>query len=125
MELAPFGIEVTLVEPSGSRTNFAHSMISSEPIDAYNGSIVGEIRHMLSGGIDPAVLAQQIAVDPAKVAQAIIDSADCVPAPKRIALGSNSYEQIAAGLRGRLAELEAKRNLAYSADADDVIAARA
>jgi NAD(P)-dependent dehydrogenase (short-subunit alcohol dehydrogenase family) len=125
MELAPFGIEVTLVEPSGSRTNFAHSMISVEPIDAYNGSIVGQIRRLLSGGIDPAVMARQIAVDPAKVAQAIIDSADAVPAPKRLTLGSSSYEQIAADLRDRLADLEAKRDLAYRADADDVIAARA
>lgn len=125
MELAAFGIEVTLVEPSGSRTDFARSIVSSEPIGAYDASIVGTMRRMLSGGIDPAALARQIAVDPMKVAQAIIQCADVVPAPKRIALGSNAYEQISAGLRDRLAELEANRDRAYRADADDVIAARA
>jgi hypothetical protein len=42
----------------------------------------------------------------------------------RLTLGSIAYEHIDAALRNRLAALEATRELAYSTDADDIIAAR-
>lgn len=71
--------------------------------------------------------------DPAKIAAAIIASADQDQdqgpdrdrdrdqdqAPKRLTLGSDAYELVTAGLRERLAALEAAKDLAYSTDADD------
>jgi NAD(P)-dependent dehydrogenase (short-subunit alcohol dehydrogenase family) len=124
MELAPFGIEVTLVEPGGSRTNFNHALVRATPIDAYRDGIVGQVRGMLDADLDPAFVRNAVRGDPAKVAQAIIDSADVSPAPRRLTLGSNAYEAISAAWRERLAALEAQRDLAYSTDADDIIAAR-
>ena len=75
MELAPFGIEVTLVEPGGSRTNFNHALVRATPIDAYRDGIVGQVRGMLDADLDPAFVRNAVRGDPAKVAQAIIDSA--------------------------------------------------
>jgi hypothetical protein len=40
--------------------------------------------------------------------------------PRRLTLGSNAYEAIAATWRDRLAALEAQRDLANSTDADDI-----
>jgi NAD(P)-dependent dehydrogenase (short-subunit alcohol dehydrogenase family) len=125
LELAPLGIEVTLVEPGGSRTNFNRSLVIADPIDAYKNTVVGQVRGVLAGDLDSPAMRQQIPGDPAKVAQAIIDSVDVSPAPKRLTLGSIAYEHITAELRSRLAALESTRELAYSTDADDVSAARA
>jgi NAD(P)-dependent dehydrogenase (short-subunit alcohol dehydrogenase family) len=125
MELAPFGIEVTLVEPGGNRTNFNRAIVLSEPIPAYQDGIVGRVRSMLTGNPDAELVRRAVIGDPAKVAQAIIDSVDISPAPKRLTLGSNAYEAITAAWRDRLAALERQRDLAYSTDADDIVAARA
>lgn len=50
------------------------------------------------------------------MAKVMIDSVDQHPAPKRIALGSDSYTVIHQALTGRLAELEAQKELAFSTD---------
>src|SRR2546421_11546558 len=123
MELAPFGIEVTLVEPGGNRTNFNRAIVLSEPIPAYRDGIVGQVRSMLTGDPDAEFVRKAVIGDPAKVARAIIDSVDVSPAPKRLTLGSNAYVAIAAAWRDRLAALESQRDLAYSTDADDIIGA--
>jgi NAD(P)-dependent dehydrogenase (short-subunit alcohol dehydrogenase family) len=124
MELAPFGITATLVEPGGSRTGFLRAMATTTPLDAYQDGIVGRTRQVLTGDPDSEVVRQSLRGDPVKIAQAIIACADEEPAPKRLTLGSTAYTQISAALRDRLAQLEAKRALAYSVDADDIIAAR-
>jgi NAD(P)-dependent dehydrogenase (short-subunit alcohol dehydrogenase family) len=125
IELAPFGIEVTLVEPGGSRTNFNSSIELAEPIGAYQDGIVGTVRGMLTGAMDSEFVRNTVTGDPAKVAQAIIESVEVSPAPRRLTLGSNAYEAIAATWQERLAALEAQRDLAYSTDADDIILERA
>jgi hypothetical protein len=58
--------------------------------------------------------------DPAKIAAAIIASADEPEAPLRLTLGSDAYALATAALRGRLDALEAGRDLAHSTDADDL-----
>ena len=111
-ELAPFGIGVTLVEPGGARTNFRYgsSQLGTE-IEAYRGT---------PGGMARTMLEERTAVpigDPAKIAAIIIGSADEDPAPKRIVLGSDSYQFVHQALSDRLAALEAQRDLALSTDA--------
>jgi NAD(P)-dependent dehydrogenase (short-subunit alcohol dehydrogenase family) len=123
-ELAPFGIEITLVEPGGTRTGFNGNLVLAQPIDAYEHGVLGQIRGMLSGPVDPEIMRAAVPGDPARTAAAIIDSVDVSPAPRRLVLGSGAYQAIGAELRDQLAELEAQRNLAYSVDADDVIAGR-
>jgi NAD(P)-dependent dehydrogenase (short-subunit alcohol dehydrogenase family) len=111
-EIAPFGIEVTLVEPGASRTNFASSSADAgQLLDVYDQTPVGAFRRMVAS----AGLAM-FPGDPRKVASAIIASAAQSPAPKRLTLGSDAYELIHAALTERLAGLEAQKELAHSTD---------
>ena len=111
-EIAPFGIEVTLVEPGASWTNFAASSADAGQIlDVYDETPAGDFRRMVaSAGM------AMFPGDPRKVAAAIIDSAGLSPAPKRLTLGSDAYGLIHAALTERLADLEAHKELAYSTD---------
>lgn len=53
-----------------------------------------------------------------KMAQAMIDSVDRSPAPMRLTLGSEAYAKIRAVLTGRLALLDAQKDIALSTDVD-------
>jgi NAD(P)-dependent dehydrogenase (short-subunit alcohol dehydrogenase family) len=113
-EIAPFGIEVTLVEPGASRTNFASSSLdAAEGLDVYENTPAGEFRRMVSTA-GPAMFTG----DPRKVASAIIASADQIPAPKRLTLGGDAYALIHEALTGRLAALEAQKEVAHSTHLD-------
>ncbi|WP_250006615.1 SDR family oxidoreductase [Actinoplanes sp. M2I2] len=113
-ELAPFGIGVTIVEPGVSRTNFGGgSAVLGNAMPEYADGPSGQLRRMLTGEIPPLPAPG----DPAKIAAAIIASADRPEAPLRLTLGSDAYELVTAALRDRLAALEAGRDLAYSTDA--------
>jgi NAD(P)-dependent dehydrogenase (short-subunit alcohol dehydrogenase family) len=110
-EVAPFGIGVTLVEPGGARTEFRYGSSRLGPkLDAYDGTPAAGIRAMIEGGaaVPPG--------DPAKMAAAIIASADTDPAPSRIVLGSDSFGIIRKSLAGRLAVVDAQREQAASTD---------
>ncbi|MFF9203221.1 SDR family oxidoreductase [Streptomyces sp. NPDC014986] len=116
-ELAPFGIGVTLVEPGVARTGFgAGSSVLGTPLPAYADGPSGQLRGVLSGELPPLPAPG----DPAKIAAAIIASADRPGAPLRLTLGSDAYAMATAALRDRLEALEAGRSLAHSTDADDV-----
>lgn len=113
-DVAPFGIGFTIVEPGSARTNFGgRSMAAGEPMAVYDPTPVGDLRRAAAAGAFPTP------GDPRKMAQAIIDSTYCNPAPRRLALGSDAYAMIRATLTCRIAELEAQRTIALSTDADD------
>jgi NAD(P)-dependent dehydrogenase (short-subunit alcohol dehydrogenase family) len=113
-EVAPFGIEVTLVEPGASRTNFASSSADAgQLLEVYDQTPVGDFRRMAAS----AGLAM-FPGDPRKVVSAIIASAEQNPAPKRLTLGSDAYALIHAALTERLSSLEAQKDLAHSTDVD-------
>jgi len=113
-EIAPFGIEVTLVEPGASRTNFASSSADAGQIlHVYDRTPAGDFRRMAAS----AGLAM-FPGDPRKIAAAIIASADQTPAPKRLTLGSDAYALVHAALTERLAALEYQRALAHSTDVE-------
>ncbi|HEX4248098.1 MAG TPA: short-chain dehydrogenase/reductase, partial [Pseudonocardia sp.] len=81
---------------------------------AYRDTPAGAIRR---------ILAERTSVppgDPVRMAAIIIDSVEQSPAPRRIALGSDSYTVIHNALTERLAELEAGRDLAFSTDFPDL-----
>jgi NAD(P)-dependent dehydrogenase (short-subunit alcohol dehydrogenase family) len=117
-EIAAFGIEVTLVEPGASRTNFAASIDRSEPAEVYANTGAGEFRRMVASGG-----AAFWPGDPEKMAAAIIASAAQSPAPHRLTLGSDAYAMIKQALTDRLAALEAQKDLAHSTDVTDGAAA--
>ncbi|HEY0202331.1 MAG TPA: SDR family oxidoreductase [Burkholderiaceae bacterium] len=112
-EVASFGIEVTLIEPAGANTNFAHgSMVKAQPMDAYEGTSVGTWRKAREdGGYNPAL-------DPGKAVQAMIDSVDVHPAPRRLLVGRQAYDLVHQALTDRLKALEAQKAIAFAADYD-------
>ncbi|NEB36506.1 SDR family oxidoreductase [Streptomyces sp. SID14515] len=111
-EVAPFGIEVTLVEPGGARTSFSGSSLQlSEPLAAYDGTPAAMVRAFRHTRIP-------VPGDPVKVAAKVIDSAEQKPAPMRLVLGSDSYQAGTAALRNRLAQVEPQRASAAETDAD-------
>ncbi len=111
-EVAPFGIEFTIVEPGPARTSFGTGLVTPPPMDIYDATPAGAIRRAIAAG------AFEIKGDPAKMAQAMIDTVQVSPAPFRLALGSSTYAAIRAALESRIAALDGQRDLAMSTDAD-------
>jgi len=110
-ELAPFKIGVTIMEPGGARTNFRFGGAQlGTPIEAYKGTPAAMVHTMIK---DTTRLPPG---DPARMAKIIIDTVEQIPAPKRIALGSDAYGAIHKALTDRLAVLEAQKDLAFSTD---------
>jgi NAD(P)-dependent dehydrogenase (short-subunit alcohol dehydrogenase family) len=110
-ELAPFKIGVTIMEPGGARTNFRFGGAQlGTPIEAYKGTPAAMVHTMIKDTwrLPPG--------DPARMAKIIIDTVEQIPAPKRIALGSDAYGAIHKALTDRLAVLEAQKDLAFSTD---------
>lgn len=115
-EVAPFGIDATIVEPGAARTRFGQSIDISQPIDAYADGPVGAMRPFVE---TPIGVTAQAPGDPAKMAAAIIESASTSPAPARLVLGTDSYEEMRAALNTRLAQLEASKTIAFSTNVDN------
>jgi NAD(P)-dependent dehydrogenase (short-subunit alcohol dehydrogenase family) len=118
-DIAGFGIGVTLVEPGVARTEFGGgSAVMGTPMAEYADAAPGILRRRFAGELPPLPAPG----DPAKIAAAIIVSADQPQAPKRLTLGSDAYALGTAALRERLEALESAKDLAYSTDADDYVA---
>lgn len=110
LDVAPFNIQVTLVEPGGARTEVFSkgSAVYGTALPAYADTPAGGMRRLIEGGD------YQPPGDPARMARAIVASVDEPQAPRRLVLGSDAYTQIREALTGRLAALEAQRDLACS-----------
>lgn len=109
-EVAPFGIEFMIVEPSATKTGFGAGLVSPPPMAEYENTPAGEVRRAIAAGTFP------VKGDPIKMAQVMIDSVDSSPAPRRLALGSDAYAHIRATLADQIAALEAQKDLAFSTD---------
>jgi NAD(P)-dependent dehydrogenase (short-subunit alcohol dehydrogenase family) len=110
-EVAPFGIGVTIVEPGGARTEFRYGSAQvASPLAAYDGNPAHSFHKMLdpANGLAPG--------DPARIAAAIIASADTQPAPLRLILGSQALQTTVSVLKERVAGFEAQAGLAASTD---------
>lgn len=109
-EVAPFGIEFSIVEPGPTGTQFGVSLVRAAPLPVYDGTPVGALRRAVADG------SFVIRGDAQRTANAIIDAVDAARLPRRLVLGGAAYTSISAALAQRLAELEAQRELAFSAD---------
>jgi NAD(P)-dependent dehydrogenase (short-subunit alcohol dehydrogenase family) len=112
-EVAPFGVEITLIEPGVARTDFGPSLVVADPLEAYAKTPVGELRQYIEA---PGGVTANGPGDPAKIADAIITSAAVSPAPRRVTLGSDAYTFVHDALTARLTELESAKELAFSTD---------
>lgn len=112
-EVAPFGVELTLVEPGVARTEFGPSLVVAPRLAAYDHTPIAQLRQYIEA---PGGVTANGPGDPAKIADAIIASAAVSPAPRRLTLGSDAYEFVRSALTLRLDELEAGKDLAFSTD---------
>lgn len=96
-EVEPLGIKVTLVEPSGFRTDWAgrSANVSGNRITDYehtSGEALRQIRE--SSGNQPG--------DPVRAAKAIVQAVESADSPRRLLLGNDAY----AGAMGKLSEMQ-------------------
>ncbi len=113
-EVAPFGIEFTLVEPGPARTSFASGIVRPPVMEVYERSTVGETRRAILGG------SWATYGDTSKMVTAMLDVAEQHPAPKRLLLGSDAFDRMHRVYRDRLAALEAQETVARSTEQDRV-----
>lgn len=109
-EVAPFGIEFTIVEPGPTRTHFGAGLVCPPPMSVYDDTPAGEVRRALASG------AFELKGDVTRMAQAMIDSTERSPAPRRLTMGAAAYASIRAALLDRLAVLDAQKDIALSTD---------
>ncbi|WP_256777693.1 MULTISPECIES: hypothetical protein [unclassified Stenotrophomonas] len=112
-EVAPFGIQMTLIEPGPTATGFGGALDQADALPAYADTPSGAIRSALFGENAGAF---SIDGDVEKMVAAIIACADAAVAPRRLLLGSSAYTRVHAALRERLAELEANRAITCAMD---------
>jgi NAD(P)-dependent dehydrogenase (short-subunit alcohol dehydrogenase family) len=112
-ELAPLGIDVTIVEPGATPTGFGTALDTAPAMDAYDATPAGDVRRAIGSG------AFVLPNDPTKTAAAIIDAATETPAHLRVPLGVDTYRDIRASFVHRLEEHDAQRERAESVARDD------
>jgi NAD(P)-dependent dehydrogenase (short-subunit alcohol dehydrogenase family) len=113
-EVASFGIDFIIAEPGPTGTNFGANLVRAEPMDAYQQTAAGAVRRAISDG------SFEIKGDAARTVAAIISAAESETPPLRLALGSTAYSSISQALSTRLSALEAQREVANSADRQDL-----
>ena len=112
-EVAPFGIEFTLVEPGPAKTSFGGGLVHATPRPEYEATPAGAVRRSFADG------SFGVLGDPHKMVDAMLQSATQHPAPRRLTLGRAAYAKIRAALVERLAALDAQQAVAFSTEADD------
>ena len=114
-EIAPFGINLTIVEPGATPTGFGPGLDTAPVMPEYDSTPAGDVRRAINSGT------LELPNDPEKVTQAMINLVDSGATPLRLPLGSDSYNDIHAALAARLAEHDAHRDVAYSVVRDELV----
>jgi NAD(P)-dependent dehydrogenase (short-subunit alcohol dehydrogenase family) len=112
MELAPLGVQVTVVEPGFFRTDFldASSLVATRTrIDDY-AATVGAMREFAAG------VNHGQPGDPSKLATALLQLADSDKPPVRLQLGSDTVERVRAKNASVESEMSEWLDLALSTD---------
>jgi NAD(P)-dependent dehydrogenase (short-subunit alcohol dehydrogenase family) len=110
VEVEPFGIRTTLIEPGMVRTGFFDAA-TRVPVSApYRG-----------GPADSEPIPVEEMTDGLEnTVAAIVRAAESADPPRRLVLGSDAWRLMTDALRQRLADVEAQRDNAATANADDV-----
>ncbi|AXX30820.1 short chain dehydrogenase [Actinosynnema pretiosum subsp. pretiosum] len=119
-EIAPLGIDLTIVEPGAAPTGFGSALATAPIMPEYDAGPAGDVRRAIASGAMPLVN------DPDKIAAALVDLVDSGRTPLRLPLGPDCYREVRNSLLARLAEHESHRDTALSVALDryaDLVAA--
>ena len=108
-EVKPLGIDVTLVEPGGLRTDWAGSSMTVHEVSDDYRQTVGQAAAYLETYTPPG--------DPLKAAHAILTISKVPEPPLRLPLGSDAYMQARAADEAKIASDERWKDLILSTDA--------
>ncbi|MBW7971251.1 SDR family oxidoreductase [Bradyrhizobium sp. BR 10289] len=108
-EVAPFNIDFLMAEPGPTATNFGAGIVLAPPIAAYDDTPAGAVRRAVSERTF------EVKGDAGRSVDAMIAAADSAK-PLRLPLGSTAYLDLTRELARRLSEIEAQRDVAFSAD---------
>ncbi|ATE54861.1 SDR family oxidoreductase [Actinosynnema pretiosum] len=111
-EIAPFGIDLTIVEPGAAPTGFGQALATAPVMPEYDAGPAGQVRRAITSGEIPLVN------DPDKIAAALVDLVDSGHTPLRLPLGPDCYHEVRNALLARLAEHEAHRDTARATALD-------
>lgn len=110
-EVAPFGVQVTIVEPGPFRTDFIGRSLdrAASPMEEYRPT-VGKFLEFLNSieGKQPG--------DPVKAAQAIIQIVEAKNPPLRLALGQYAYSKFRKKIASLTEELDAWEAISINTD---------
>jgi NAD(P)-dependent dehydrogenase (short-subunit alcohol dehydrogenase family) len=112
-EVAPLGIEVTIVEPGAFRTDWAGSSMAIAPVGPDYEATVGAINYRRAG------FDRSAPGDPARAARAIIEVVGIDDPPRRLLLGSDALTFAIAKSHEQVAEAERWADLSRSTDFPD------
>jgi NAD(P)-dependent dehydrogenase (short-subunit alcohol dehydrogenase family) len=112
-EVAPLGIEVTIVEPGAFRTDWAGSSMAIAPVGTDYEATVGAINYRRAG------FDRSAPGDPARAARAIIEVVDIDDPPRRLLLGSDALTSAIAKSHEQIAEAGRWADLSRSTDFPD------
>lgn len=111
-ELAPLGIQVTLLEPGHTATAFLNNLDVAPAIGDYDLT-VREVQKAL-GELPPSAFNSA-----ERVAAAVLTAVDAETPPRRLATGAHAMREMRAALIARLAELDAWAPISESVDEPD------
>jgi short-subunit dehydrogenase len=113
-EVKEFGIKVTVVEPSGFRTNFLteNSLVLMPNVsEVYAAVRETKKRYLATGGSQ--------AGDPERAAEIFIELAESTEVPEHLFLGKDAYNRAAKKLKAMLTKLEEWKEVSIHADFQD------
>ncbi len=109
-EVKPLGINVTIIEPGGFRTDWGGSSMGTVPVGCDYEPTVGQMNRFRESTV------ATWAGDPKRAAQIIVDLAGLDDPPLRLLLGAGAVESAANSSRARAAEAERWSAVSRSAD---------
>jgi NAD(P)-dependent dehydrogenase (short-subunit alcohol dehydrogenase family) len=110
-EVAPLGIKVTAIEPGPFRTEWAGARLQQTRSGLADYAETAQARMVQMSGYSG-----QQPGDPARAAQAMIEVALDPNPPRHLVLGKFGFDAVTAKLKARLAEIEARKDIALGAD---------
>jgi short-subunit dehydrogenase len=111
MDVREFGINVTVVEPSGFRTDFLseNSLAYTESkIDGYVAVKQTQDQYLAANGQQPG--------DPEKASEILMDLTESPMPPIHLYLGGDAYNRVSEKLKAMTAELKQWKDVSVSAD---------